>query len=200
MTMTRRDFLGTAATTVPLARAGTQSSSIKIGAMSDEFGVCAKRWEAAAIVAVELGIDDRRRPGRDIPIQIISTTPGIRPIRRQSGAPMDRARGGGYDNRSPEHHSVPASPGFATSWTNSTSIPPEFPRTSLDQNARQPPFTGPWTPRCLLVRSAGLWSKWGREDGTLSLQNMRSATASNRRISDSVIQVAERDRATCWCL
>ena len=72
MTMTRRDFLGTAAATVPLARAGTQSSSIKIGAMSDESGVCAKRWEAAAIVAVELGIDDTKAARRDIPIQIIS--------------------------------------------------------------------------------------------------------------------------------
>jgi hypothetical protein len=68
MTMTRRDFLGTAAATVPLARAGAQSSSIKIGVMSDESGVCAKRWEAAAIVAVELGIDDTKAARRDIPI------------------------------------------------------------------------------------------------------------------------------------
>jgi branched-chain amino acid transport system substrate-binding protein len=72
MTMTRRDFLGTAAATVPLARAGAQSSSIKIGVMSDESGVCAKLWEAATIVAVKLGIDDTKAARRDIPIQIIS--------------------------------------------------------------------------------------------------------------------------------
>jgi branched-chain amino acid transport system substrate-binding protein len=69
-TMTRRDFLGTAAATVPLARAGAQSSSIKIGLMSDES--CTKLWEVAAIVAVKLGIDDTKAARRDIPTQIIS--------------------------------------------------------------------------------------------------------------------------------
>ena len=69
-TMTRRDFLGTAAATVPLARAGAQSSSIKIGLMSDKS--CTKLWEVAAIVAVKLGIDDTKAARRDIPTQIIS--------------------------------------------------------------------------------------------------------------------------------
>jgi branched-chain amino acid transport system substrate-binding protein len=68
MTITRRDFLGTAAAAVPLARAGAQSPSTKIGVMSDESGVC----EGAAIAAVKLAIDDTRADRRDIPIQIIS--------------------------------------------------------------------------------------------------------------------------------
>jgi branched-chain amino acid transport system substrate-binding protein len=68
MTITRRDFLGTAAAAVPLARAGAQSPSTRIGVMSDESGVC----EGAAMAAVKLAIDDTRADRRDIPIQIIS--------------------------------------------------------------------------------------------------------------------------------
>ena len=73
MKLTRRTLLGTAAaaTTLPVARARAQASTIKIGVLGDESGVYRDLSGPIAIAAVKLGIADSKAAGRDIPVEVI---------------------------------------------------------------------------------------------------------------------------------